>query len=460
LTFPGDLCMIGPRLNDTGLTQDTKTPPDTIGGRLRQLRLERGFSQRDLASPGVSYAYISRIEAGARQPSVKALRKLAAKLGVSVEYLETGSDLSSSDERELQLTDLELRLRLDGDGVQLSAIEALLEDALASGDKYTATRARIILGLAAAREGDNARVISHLEQSLQLGGITAAARPDVFATLGRAYADSGEPRKAAELFEQGLDATSQEAPDDYAAHVRYATYLSFALTDLGELERARRVVQDALNRSPSAADPYTRVRLYWSLGRIAHEQAKPAAALEHFRHAVALLEMTEDTLHLARAYLSVAGSAILTGDLDDAAGNIELAERLFGLRMEPGDLAVIRRMQADLAVACGDGDEAVRRGREAVEAAGDQSPNQRGLALAAVAAGLALIEDPAADTTYREAIELLETHGTRRERNDILLTYGRYLRAVGRNQEALDVLDRAADVAVTLHDRPRLSIGP
>src|SRR5438128_12422983 len=86
-----------------------------VGQRLKRLRLERGFSQRDLSSPGVSYAYISRIEAGARTPSVKALRMLAAKLGVSVEYLETGRDIRETDARELQLADPELELRLNDD---------------------------------------------------------------------------------------------------------------------------------------------------------------------------------------------------------------------------------------------------------------------------------------------------------------------------------------------------------
>src|SRR3954451_9619789 len=89
-----------------------ETGPESIGGRLRRLRLERQLSQRELASPGVSYAYISRIEAGARRPSVKALRQLAPKLGVSVEYLETGSDLRDVDQRELSLSDAELELRL------------------------------------------------------------------------------------------------------------------------------------------------------------------------------------------------------------------------------------------------------------------------------------------------------------------------------------------------------------
>jgi transcriptional regulator with XRE-family HTH domain len=63
---------------------------ESIAERLRRLRLERGMSQRDLSSPGVSYAYISRIEAGARTPSVKAMRLLARKLGITEEQLETG----------------------------------------------------------------------------------------------------------------------------------------------------------------------------------------------------------------------------------------------------------------------------------------------------------------------------------------------------------------------------------
>ena len=64
----------------------------TVGDRIRQRRLALGLSQRELASEGVSYAYISRLENNTRQPSVKALRRLAAKLGVSAHWLETGED--------------------------------------------------------------------------------------------------------------------------------------------------------------------------------------------------------------------------------------------------------------------------------------------------------------------------------------------------------------------------------
>ena len=42
----------------------------TVGDRIRERRLELGLSQRELACEGVTYAYISRLEANTRQASV------------------------------------------------------------------------------------------------------------------------------------------------------------------------------------------------------------------------------------------------------------------------------------------------------------------------------------------------------------------------------------------------------
>src|SRR5438270_4933852 len=62
----------------------------TVGQRIRQRRLELGLSQRELACEGVTYAYISRLEADGRRASIRALRRLAPGLGVTVHWLETG----------------------------------------------------------------------------------------------------------------------------------------------------------------------------------------------------------------------------------------------------------------------------------------------------------------------------------------------------------------------------------
>jgi transcriptional regulator with XRE-family HTH domain len=63
-----------------------------VGERIKQRRMELGMTQRELSVPGISYAYISRIESGARNPSVKALRKLATRLRTTVAWLETGDE--------------------------------------------------------------------------------------------------------------------------------------------------------------------------------------------------------------------------------------------------------------------------------------------------------------------------------------------------------------------------------
>lgn len=65
---------------------------ETIAQRLKRLRTERGWSQRRLARIGYTAAYISRLEAGERQPSIRVLRRLAAELGVDPHYLETGHE--------------------------------------------------------------------------------------------------------------------------------------------------------------------------------------------------------------------------------------------------------------------------------------------------------------------------------------------------------------------------------
>src|SRR2546430_17595295 len=128
LTYVRELLMIGDSVSEASSREG-------VGQRLKRLRVARGFSQRDLSSPGVSYAYISRIEAGARTPSVKALRKLAQKLGVSVEYLETGRDIRDVDDRELCLAAAELDLRLsDHVSAAEAKLDAILDEAIRAGD--------------------------------------------------------------------------------------------------------------------------------------------------------------------------------------------------------------------------------------------------------------------------------------------------------------------------------------
>ncbi len=429
--------------------------PESIGQRLRGLRLERQLSQRELSSPGVSYAYISRIEAGARRPSVKALRQLARKLGVSVEYLETGSDLRDVDKRELRLADAELELRLADDPAKAQSVfQEILDEAVAAGDSPSALRARIAIGVAEARAGNNTAAAQRLEEAIGSNLLAPSQRPDVYATLGQCYAALGQPQRAVDLFESCLARVAEESPEDTTNQVRFSTYLSYAVSDLGDLGRAEAVLEDALAQTDQVTDPYTRVRLYWSLARLNEIRKQPAAALGYIRRAIALLEVTEDTLHLARAHLLCGTIMISQGKAEEAGAQFAAAEWMFGPKPDPLDLANLRADQARRASLLDRPAETERLAREALTALGEGHPAARGVYLGILAEALAKQDNPEADETFKLAAELIDEHGRQVEKSDAFRAWAQYLRKAGRDSEALDVLDRAAQLSSS-STRPR-----
>ena len=138
--------------------------PASVGRRLRQAREAAGLTQRELSFEGCTAAYVSRIEAGARVPSLQILREFGKRLGVSADYLATGSegigDLSSD------LLEAELSLQL---GDEQRAAE-LYEAARADADSVGAlARAQLGLGRLALRRGDIPEGIALLEEALDSG---------------------------------------------------------------------------------------------------------------------------------------------------------------------------------------------------------------------------------------------------------------------------------------------------
>ncbi len=83
--------------NTTGMTfKRARTPhyddPAAVGKRVFDAREAAGLSQRELAFPGCSAAYISRIERGERIPSLQVMREIARRTGVSEQALAFGRE--------------------------------------------------------------------------------------------------------------------------------------------------------------------------------------------------------------------------------------------------------------------------------------------------------------------------------------------------------------------------------
>src|SRR6185503_11540196 len=139
--------------------------PAAVGRRLKEARERARLSQRELAFPGCSAAYISRIEGGARIPSLQLLRELGRRLGVSADFLATGSDTAPGDQLEQALVEADVALRLDDVEHARAAYEAVLD---ADADPRQRARALAGLGQLAYREVDPARAVAYLEEALPL----------------------------------------------------------------------------------------------------------------------------------------------------------------------------------------------------------------------------------------------------------------------------------------------------
>jgi transcriptional regulator with XRE-family HTH domain len=80
-----------------------------LGHRIHLERTARGLSQTELATPLVTAAYLSRIEAGQRKPSPKVLAHFAQRLAITTERLLVGTDAADDVQRHQVLVDHQCR---------------------------------------------------------------------------------------------------------------------------------------------------------------------------------------------------------------------------------------------------------------------------------------------------------------------------------------------------------------
>jgi tetratricopeptide (TPR) repeat protein len=417
-----------------------------VGERLREARLRAGLSQRQLAFPGCSAAYISRLEAGDRVPSLQLLRKLAAKLRVDESFLATGTATEAA--RPTALAEAEIAVRFD----DLDAAAALYEQALqGAGDLRARALALGGLGRIAFARGDVRGAVDALEDALDLDPGAELEQPGLVEALGRAYATSGELESAIGLFERAL-AQATEA-EDVVARGRFAVLLANALIDGGRFGRAEELLGQVLAELGEATDPAARARLYWSQSRLHAVKGNHDAAARYARRTLELLELTEDTRRLAHAHQLLAFVELERGRPAEA---LELLERGRGLLDEgagPIEQAQFRLEEARALAALGETDRARTEAMAVAGLLADVDPHDAGRSYALLASIFAELGERArAQELFELAAELLENQSNP-YLPEVYEQLGRLLEREGRTDEALQYLKRA----LSLRQRAPLS---
>jgi len=325
--------------------------PAAVGRRLRQAREAAGLTQRELSFEGCTAAYVSRIEAGARVPSLQILREFGKRLAVSVDYLATGSegvgDLSSD------LLEAEVSLQL---GDEQRARE-LYEAARDVADSAAAlARAQLGLGRLALRRGDIAAAIALLDEALGSGELAPGDASAAANALGRSFVAQSRFDEAFALFHRFLDDARDRG--DQFEEVRFALLLANAYIDSGDFSRAHETLGEVLELARKTADPMFRASVYWSQSRVHLARGEPDRAAEYAHMAIATLKASEQTL-------AAAGALLLLAFIENDRGNPEAALELVGegepivaAAGEATDAAMFAVERARALSALGEGDEA------------------------------------------------------------------------------------------------------
>lgn len=406
------------------------------GRRLKEARLAAGLSQRQLAFPGCSAAYISRLEAGQRVPSLQLLRKIAARLSADEEYLATG--VARERPRPAELVEADVALRLD----ELDTARELFERVLqTSADPRAKAEALAGLGRLAFRRGDPAQAVDSIEEALRTSPALATTSPGLVETLGKAYAAKGELESAIAVFERGAGA-AREAGDPLG-QTRCEIWLANALIDSGGFGRAEELLGGALARSEDTLDPAQRARIYWSQSRLHTLKGDQDAAARLARKTLELLELGEDLYNTARAHQLLAFIAVERERGEEALDHVERGLALLGEDVSPVEVAKFRIEQARALVLLGRDDEAGAAAMAIQGLLADAEPDDAGRAYTVLGDVYRHLGDRArAREIWELAVELLE-HAPNPYVGEVYERLGVLLEEEGHTEEALQMLKRA-----------------
>ncbi|MFI6850307.1 tetratricopeptide repeat protein [Kitasatospora sp. NBC_00085] len=436
--------------------------PDGLGPRIQRLRRERRLTQRALAEPAYTAAYVSTVEAGRVQPSEAALRHLAERLGVTFDELATGRPAHLVPELKLALTEAQSTLA-DGDTTEAARRFTAVLDRAARHD-IDAVRPAALLGL-----GDCALETGRLDEARDrfeeaerlLAGEPLPRR--AAAIRGRAVAHllAGELRYACYLLETAIDQLNRSGLHDPDALLLLYSAAIGPYMDMGAHARAAQAAELALALAPGATDPALVAGLHRNVartliadGRAAEAEASLAKAQELYQR----LRLTSDLAkcHWMRGYVHAQAGDLPAAERELRAARTMLAARHAELFIHQVDVEL-----ADVLRRSGRHEQAGELLRSLLDRIG---PERGAVHTAGAHRLLGLIaedrdEPDAAEEHYVTALAVLERAGAAGDLADLCRLLGDLLRRTGRIEQALDVYrtglgHRAAPGTTTLGPAP------
>lgn len=265
--------MPGNRSGDTG--------GESVGARIRAARLDKKYTQSQLAGTDFSISYISAIERGQIQPSLRALEIIAQRLGLPSSHFFQNTSTSFQEWPAAALP-------LSGNHRHVVDMNAQVEYIILEGKiliKQNQPEEAIVLL-------DKLRSQSH-DPRVQM---RAAIQ------LGQAHLDAGQVHEC-EMVLVEAEKLALRLNDHYARmRIRYRLGLAYAaLRQFDRAVEAHKQCLDMLDELPPL-DPYWRFDIYDQLGLHYQQLKQDEEAFSMFRRAADLAQELEQTDYAQKAF--------------------------------------------------------------------------------------------------------------------------------------------------------------
>lgn len=423
-----------------------------FGRRLRQLRVTKGLTQRQLAGESLSVSYVSLLEAGRRTPTDGTVRVLASTLGCTEDELVGAQPLPA--DRPAVLTVRLGQLALAGDNADEAHSHFATALSVPDLDPLLRTEATIGAAQALERQG-RLREAAHIYEQL-----VQSFNASIQVVIGwcRCLYELGDLMRVTEIGAatmQELDRLSAWQSD---SAIELLATIAAAHFELGDLQQAERLLREGMERAEQMSSPRARAAVLWNASQLASERGQHREALELAEEALAYFRHGSDRRSAARL-LSQYGYLLLRQEpprVDEARSTLEEALvilREHGARYELG--YVLTELSRAYLLK-GEVTGAVDAAEQSLDELGPDAVLERARAATALAAALAAdgARDRAAEL-FTTAAETLGQLKTSRQAARAWVELGEMLVQAGDPAAAVDAFRRAT-AAMNLGAAPAL----
>lgn len=338
-----------------------------FGARLRAARQQRGLSQKDLACPGVSMSYVSRLESGERVPSAAVVRRLAEVLDMDPDELMVDEDRTAMQDEALAWCEALLAYH---DGDLLMAVDLLETLGKRSDEEMFGWCVRWTRLVMLARQRDHDGLLlaaAKLRKSWSPGpavdALVEVMRAQALRRLGRTAESVRAAAEAVELA-QG------EGERVRRVHTRALIALCSELAAAGRLADAEQVVDQLSARLPDLGRDRLAISTWWVRARVADRLGDRTEAAHCIREAIALLDDYDgDPEFRCRVRLAGASIALRTpgANLDDIVALLDTIEATVAAISKPAEIvAHAQALRGELALRYGEVDRACELASQAL----------------------------------------------------------------------------------------------